>query len=119
MNSLTMLKMALNQIKQYSSDLLLSTISGMLQNPKIASFFDADEVKTEVEFINDKGKIIRPDRVVVLNGQRIVIDYKTGKELEEHKIQILEYRDVISQVYKEPVLARLIYTENAKLIEVL
>ena len=107
------------QIKQETSDLLLSTISGMLQNPKIASFFDADEVKTEVEFINDKGKIIRPDRVVVLNGQRIVIDYKTGKELEEHKIQILEYRDVISQVYKEPVLARLIYTENAKLVEVL
>ena len=62
------------------------------------------------------GKI---DRVDICDDVLRVIDYKTGKELEEHKIQILEYRDVISQVYKEPVLARLIYTENAKLIEVL
>ena len=106
------------QIPLEVAEFIKKCLKGLMDNPKIQAFYKAEEVENEVEFLDDNGKVLRADRMVVLAGQRIVIDYKTGEELEEHKIQVLEYRDVISKVYSESVLAYLIYTENAKLVAV-
>lgn len=53
----------------------------------------------EREILTDAGEIIIPDRIVVnAQNQAIIIDYKTGKELETHLDQINKYAYYVQQM---------------------
>lgn len=67
-------------------------------------FRDDVEVLKETEIITAQGDILRPDRVVRLNDQIIVIDFKFGKEKNaKYKRQIREYVKVVESIYSEQV----------------
>ncbi|MBD79944.1 MAG: hypothetical protein CL840_13610 [Crocinitomicaceae bacterium] len=106
------------QLDSTTSELLSGKINELISNPTIRSFFEAEDAKTEVEFIGANGTVIRPDRLVTLNGQRIVIEYETGEPSEDHKARLQDYHAIISSVYNEPINAYLVYAENIELIQV-
>ena len=63
-------------------------------------YYDGDLVCfNEREIISKKGYILVPDRLVFLNDRDVVIiDYKTGKESDSHKIQLNKYKSVIEEM---------------------
>ena len=65
------------------------------------------------------GKTYIPDRLLFsrVNDKVVVIDYKTGVELENHKHQIIDYANALMLMGKSDVDRVLIYTsENIKVI---
>lgn len=74
------------------------------------------------EVINEKniyanGEIVRPDKIFLHEEILTIVDFKTGKEKEEHKKQILKYKDVLLKMGFKKVNPMLIYSESIKIIE--
>ncbi|BBB32011.1 conserved hypothetical protein [Thermotomaculum hydrothermale] len=81
-------------------------------------FFNIDAEWNEKEVINRKGFIFRIDRLVLKNGEYIVIDYKTGaKDLEKHKTQIVNYLNVF-RGNKLKSKGIIYYTEDGEIVNV-
>ncbi|HEX5742364.1 MAG TPA: hypothetical protein VFY09_00520, partial [Flavobacteriaceae bacterium] len=68
----------------------------------------------EREILTDAGEIIIPDRIVVnAQNQAIIIDYKTGKELETHLDQINKYAYYVQQMGYIVVSKLLVYINES------
>ena len=81
-------------------------------------FTSGYEVKSECSILQPGGKIIRPDRVFVKNNKAIVVDYKTGKQKDEHIKQVNSYASSLGQMGYKPVEKYLLYVEEPKLIKI-
>ncbi len=95
-------------------------VTYLLNHDEIKPFFTNDwEVKNEQEILMSNGKTYIPDRLLFsrVNDKVVVIDYKTGVELENHKHQITDYANALMLMGKSDVDRVLIYTsENIKVI---
>ncbi len=90
----------------------------ILNQEQIASWYKEGIVCAEKE-ITYKGKIIRPDVFIIFSDNIIVLDYKTGVYENSNKVQLLEYKAVIGQVFNLPVQAYLVYIrEDIELLKI-
>jgi hypothetical protein len=80
-------------------------------NDKILQPYFAPNVKVlnETSILFPNGNLLRPDRVVFLEDQIVVIDYKTGGASLAHKEQIDQYCDAIRAMGYEKVEGRILY----------
>lgn len=67
------------------------------------------EVMNETTIMNCDGQLRRPDRIVFLDDEVMVIDYKTGKEDETYQQQLDEYCDLLRQMGYHNVQSMLLY----------
>lgn len=67
------------------------------------------EVMNETTIMNCDGQLRRPDRIVFLDDEVMVIDYKTGQENEEYQAQLDEYCDLLRQMGFNNVRSLLLY----------
>ena len=101
------------------TELFKNNIREMLTDEKVKSWFDGSyEVINEDAILTVKGDIRIPDRVLISEKELIVIDFKFGKHKEEYKKQILEYKELLEDVYKLPVRSYLYYPEKKQIIRV-
>ncbi len=64
----------------------------VINHSSLKGFFKKDNlVLNEKELLLSNGEFLRPDRVVINNGQVHIIDYKTGKKSPKYKEQIESY----------------------------
>jgi CRISPR/Cas system-associated exonuclease Cas4 (RecB family) len=72
----------------------------IVNHPDLKRYYDGDLVYfNEREIISKKGFILVPDRLVFLNDTDLaIIDYKTGKENDSHKIQLNKYKSVLEEM---------------------
>ena len=75
-------------------------------------------VYNEYDLINDAGKIIRPDRLLIKDNQAIIIDFKTGEAHPHYHEQIEAYTTTIKQLGFETVNGYLIYLSPFKIEQV-
>ena len=75
-------------------------------------------MKNEEALITSKGDIRIPDRVLINDDKVIVIDFKFGKKQEKYVKQILEYKDLIEEVYNKSTDAFIYYVEEDLIVEV-
>lgn len=62
-------------------------------------------VKNEVEILSSHTQVKRPDRVIFINNEVYVVDYKTGKKSNSHGRQLKEYAKLLMQMgYTKPNL---------------
>lgn len=101
---------------------LIDRINQVFGSEKLKTFFSSDWiVKTETEILLPSGETYIPDRVVTKENQVKVIDYKTGSilKLDDHKSQLINYADILSEMGYENIELYLIYIdENIKIIKV-
>ncbi|MBL0046524.1 MAG: UvrD-helicase domain-containing protein [Bacteroidetes bacterium] len=98
-------------------DFLQRKLSRLISRKEIQPFFETGlHIKTEAEILLPKGNSYRPDRVVIYPEKAVVLDYKTGVELEKHKEQINQYAETLLQMGFTSVEKYLLYTETEKLI---
>lgn len=65
------------------------------------------------------GKILRPDRMVRLGNQLVLIDYKTGQEEKAaHREQLTAYGHAMAGMGYRDILLLLVYTEVPKVVAV-
>ena len=102
-----------------SGDLEKEKVLAIFKNKIILSFFSKEwnTVYTEKEILLKTGKTIRLDRVMIEENTLVLIDYKTGIEKKEHKLQISEYANALKNMGYKNIKSYLIYLENAKVVE--
>ncbi len=89
---------------------LLELISQVISHPKLKPYFSMEAVAyRERDIISPEGEILRPDRLN-FNGKKVtILDYKTGKFRDSHKMQMEEYATILSTMGFEVVNKILIY----------
>ena len=85
----------------------------VLNNKKASEWFSKDwQVKTESEILLPDGNFLRPDRVIMKNDTACVIDYKTGKEKDDDKKQVIRYAKILEEMKFKNVEKYLMYIND-------
>ena len=90
----------------------LLSIQRIVNDPLLQELFSLNvEVLNEREVLMNDKSILKPDRVVFHNpGQISIIDYKTGEEINKHKIQLKEYASRMKELGLKVKNLFLVYT---------
>ena len=94
-----------------------------LGNPKVKDWYSGEwELYNECSIIytDDEGimQTRRPDRVMMKDGQVIVVDFKFGKPKDGYRQQVSEYMDLLSAMGYEQIKGYLWYVFANELEEV-
>ncbi len=64
----------------------------ILHHPDLIEYFSENyKILNERDFVNESGKVFRPDRLVIDGNRCVIIDYKTGGEKPKDVQQMNEY----------------------------
>ncbi len=94
---------------------LTARVDELLSDPSIKPFFDKNwRVLTENEILSPTGESYVPDRVLIMDGEVQIIDYKTGSKIREqdHTYQINQYAGLLHKMGYTNVKKFIIYTEE-------
>lgn len=76
---------------------LQSLIRRIVDHELLKPYFSTDyTIYNERDIISQDGMILRPDRLAINNFETIIIDYKTGAEVNKHAQQLQLYEDVLA-----------------------
>lgn len=91
----------------------------LMEMEELKPFFDPElQSKTESTVIIPDGRILRPDRVVMIPDGVAVVDFKTGAPHKTHEKQVLSYCEVIRTMGFKNVHGYLLYVDKKELKEV-
>lgn len=80
------------------------------EDPSLKPYFAPGvKVLNENTILRADGQLRRPDRIVFLDDEVMVIDYKTGKENEAYQRQLDEYCNLLESMGYSNVKSRIIY----------
>lgn len=104
-----------------SKDDVKSNLHHLIDQPSTRSWFEGwDEAWIERDIITPRGDVIRPDRVIRRDDTFIIVDYKTGKQEDQHQAQIKRYAEVLADMYpSNRIEAWLWYISNNLLVQVI
>lgn len=68
-------------------------IDKILQHPLLKGTFEAQQVLNERDFVSPSGRLFRPDRLVKLGDEWILLDYKTGETKKKDISQVTQYAE--------------------------
>ena len=94
---------------------LQRVVADLLNHQEIKPFFTDDwEVKNEKEILMSNGRTFIPDRLLFskTTDKVVVIDYKTGKEIDKHEGQVTDYANALMLMGQSNVERILIYTSE-------
>ncbi len=86
----------------------------VIEHPDLKEYFSKSNlVYCEQEIFTESNKIIKPDRLVFLDSNRVVIiDYKTGEKSKKDQKQILKYQKTLENMGFKLEASVLVYVEN-------
>jgi ATP-dependent exoDNAse (exonuclease V) beta subunit len=104
-----------NQLEPLDDE-LQNLLRALLSNPSIKDLFiDEELLFVETDILCPDGTTFRPDRVILKEGKTLVIDYKTGVEKEKHRIQLSNYKNILSQMGFSNIQGLLVYLSDQRL----
>ena len=90
--------------------ILQSVLHKIMNDASLQPYFAPGvEVMNETTIMNCDGQLRRPDRIVFLDDEVMVIDYKTGKENEVYQQQLEEYCGLLREMGYKNVKSMLLY----------
>lgn len=91
--------LAENLLNNENVDEVKEQISSVINHPDLILLFGKTAlVKNEVEILSSHTQVKRPDRVIFINNEVYVVDYKTGKKSNSHGRQLKEYAKLLMQM---------------------
>ena len=110
----------LGKIESKDKKIFQNILRKIVKHPKLESFYTNDSrVWNERDILVPNGKNIRPDRLVKYNQELILIDYKTGVQKKEDHEQLIQYRNIVGQVFKgKKIKCYLVYILKNDAVEV-
>ena len=102
------------------ANLILERVESVIKGEETKKYFERGlHVEMEQSFVSAMGEILRPDRIVCKENFWTVIDFKSSeKRLEDHKIQVQQYCEILSEIEGQNVEGILIYTDPLKVLKV-
>ena len=106
--------------KQVLSGMILSgqekeigeMVKKVITSPQLKKYFSKKVISYQEREIIFEGKIYRPDRIVENEGSLIIIDFKTGKKLPQHRKQIELYEQAFLALGKKIESKMLVYIND-------
>ncbi len=103
----------LNNQGEENADIISETqelIHKVVGHPDIKFFFDSSfNVYTEHEILDEDGTLLRPDRMMVKNGEVSILEYKTGQHETAHEKQVKTYVNALQKTGYRVKEAFLVY----------
>jgi len=107
-------------VTKKESEVIKKTIYDVVEHPLLKQYFASDVlVFNERELISNNKERQIPDRVVIIKGKAVIIDYKTGKPKEIHKQQVEKYKETLIEVGYNIEETLLIYIDSKIIIKIL
>jgi ATP-dependent exoDNAse (exonuclease V) beta subunit len=98
---------------------LMNDIKEILENNEIREFFVDEELMfVEKDILCPDGSVYRPDRVIKKEGIVYIIDFKSGKRSEGHKIQLSHYGKILQDMGFNSPKGVLIYLSERDVVYV-
>lgn len=97
-----------DRLKAEEENKVKLTLLKFLQMPNLQEYFAERgdrKVLNEQEFVNEDGKLVRMDRVVIDAKKVFVIDYKTGDDKEEYNKQVIDYMNILRNCFPDREVA--------------
>ncbi len=96
-------------ITNEQSTILKALILDIVEHPKLKNYFNSDTIiYNELDILTKEGNTIRPDRIIKMpNDKIVIIDYKTGSENIKYVNQLDRYETIIKEMgyfVKEKIL---------------
>ena len=102
------------EVSVSQGNILKKDVLKIINHPNLKNYY-AEEISSynEKDIITPKGEIIRPDRLVFLTENEVVlIDYKTGTEKNEHIVQLNNYSSILEEMKLRVVKKILVYINS-------
>jgi ATP-dependent helicase/nuclease subunit A len=100
---------------------LLSLLDACWDNEQMCSWFDGSwQLFTECSIlVKEKGRVFkrRPDRVMVKNGEAVVVDFKYAKHRMDHVHQVNDYVSFLKKMGYQKVSGYLWYGYEKRVVE--
>ncbi|MBX3163134.1 MAG: UvrD-helicase domain-containing protein [Bacteroidetes bacterium] len=95
-------------------------LSQLIHHAELKNYFQPNvNCKLEAELITQNAEILRPDRIVFLENETVLMDYKTGKENNQKYFkQLFKYEQALNTIGHNPVKKILVYIDEMKVVEV-
>jgi ATP-dependent exoDNAse (exonuclease V) beta subunit len=93
-------------------------IEAVITHPDLAPYYiKGIHVLNEQPILLPSGTRLIPDRVVFVNDEAVIIDYKTGAVLEKHRLQLNKYEDLLVSMHIKVSEKVLIYTDSLEIVK--
>jgi ATP-dependent exoDNAse (exonuclease V) beta subunit len=97
----------------------LLRFNDLLQNKLINYWLNSKTIIcVEQDIISDDGNVLRPDLVLQVEDSMVIIDFKTGDQLEKHINQVEGYKNLFQKMGYSKIEAYLLYVNPLSLIKV-
>lgn len=107
-------KISASQAQQMHEEL-----KNTLNHPKLKEWLNSGYPEfREKEIIDDLGEIYRPDRIIIVDDQTILLDFKTGQPRAADEHQITDYGHLLRDLGYANIKKYLFYVRNSELKEV-
>lgn len=93
-------------------DWVVSLTELLASEPLRPCFMPGVTALSEPRIFDQSGNLYRPDRVVLLENQTVVIDYKTGSEHPGHTGQIEQYAQLLNEMGYPNIRKILVYPDH-------
>ena len=104
-------------LDENSKNFLIKIVKNVFSHPQSEVLFrEGTTAKTEVEIIAQNGKTYRIDRLMLNGNNCILVDYKTGKQQEEHLEQINRYGDLLQEAGFTVLEKWLVYIDEEEVL---
>ncbi len=117
LGSLSAWLVAKNLCSAEKAQLIFEKVNALFKNSSFAVLFPEKVHSLNEPEILNPGKNFRPDRVVFLNDETWVIDYKTGGEKAEYIQQINDYGDALTEMNYPNIRKFIVYVEDERVEE--
>ena len=95
-------------------------LTTLFQHPQVKDWFSSVwQIKSEAAILAPDGQVLRPDRVLVKEGQAVVLDFKTGGQHSHHTQQVQTYMRLLHDMGHTQVTGYLLYLEEGEVVEVI
>lgn len=93
-------------------------IEAVIGHPDLAPYYiNGIHVLNEQPILLPSGTRLIPDRVVFIDGQAVIMDYKTGAVLEKHRLQLNKYEELLVSMGISVLEKVLIYTDSLEIVK--
>ncbi|MEO0901700.1 MAG: 3'-5' exonuclease, partial [Bacteroidota bacterium] len=80
----------------YDFELASKYVEETVNHPLLSPYFSIPyTIYNEQEILTSDGQKLRPDKLAILESEATILDFKTGKPMDKHKVQITKYSEAL------------------------
>ena len=97
---------------------LIAKLNSLISVQPVSEWFKTgNSLIKETDILQPSGVTKRPDRVILIDGKAVLIDFKFGEENDHYTEQIIQYRNLLGEMGYMNIEAYLWYVDKNKIVK--